>query len=411
MSGVFKNIPPLIGAWQAVTKPAAFPFTPPFDVQRKGSLIYRVDPSFSLTTYAGITVVSEGYVDSEEGNDAYAGTIGAPVRTLTEANSRGWDRIYVKRGSVFQWNQCPTELSGDKWVEDYGTGDKPKITSFLNNQVGTFTKTNNYWSASIGDYAQGVTDEAVLTDKGIPTVYEQKASIAEVNDTPGSFYWNANTIYIRTINNRPPDDDIKYYAPIALRLRQDNTTQLFINIEFKGSTQWLANSITGGTKALFKGCNWTMGNPLFHGCQPAIMQECGFYILAGDAINNDDRVGVQGQVIEIDVYATNYGNGDTSSQCSTSHNTCLTIRIGGTYENAAGQCVADVNNSQSWVMGCLIGGSGIGVSSYWEGTFWLEGNQFKEDAISIQIPTAGTVYYRNNLLAGSVDNLGTYTPY
>lgn len=398
-------------SYKNVSSPQGMTINMPFNVQRIGSR-YRVDPSFNIRTRANITVTTEGYVDSVAGNDSNDGlSESTPLKTLTAANAKGWDRIYLKRGSEFQKNQRPTELAGDVEVVTYGTGEKPRITSLVSNQIGSFSNTSNYYSATAGDYVAAVLDSSILNANGKPTAYTRKASIAEVDAEAGTFYWNASTVYIRTLDDRAPDSDLSYYDSLAYRLREDNRTQYFENIEFQFSAQFEPNSATGGAKVYFKDCNFYAGGYQFWGLDECIIMNCDFWSYGGDVINIDDKLGVTSNVYEVYCSSTNYQSGDPSSQCSTTHGTSNVVRIGCNYQDAAGQVIADTGTGQSWIMGMTLDNGGSDVTTYFSNTAWLEGNTISGDATSIQVDTTGSVFYKNNTLAGSVTETGIYAPY
>ena len=127
--------------------------------------------------------------------------------------------------------------------------------------------------------------------------------------------------------------------------------------------------------------------------------------------NLDDKSGVTGNIYEVNCTVTNYQSGDTSSQCSTLHNTANAIRVGGVYRDAAGQVIGDTGTGQAWIMGMTLDNGGGNVTTFFSNTAWLERNDISGDATSIEITASGTVNYLENNLEGAVDNSGTYQPY
>lgn len=407
-----RSLVPYANSWEEVLAPLGMNIPVPFSIQKAGRL-YRVDPNFDIQARANITVTTTYYVDSVNGNDSNNGlTPETALKTLTAANSKGdADRIYVARNSIFQKNQRPTGFSRSMEIIDYGTGEKPIITSLINNQIGTFTQTSNYYSATAGDFVALLVDKSILDVNGNPTAYTKKTSIAEVDAEAGSFYWNASTIYVRTLDDRAPDSDLMYYDSIAYRLRADGLTQFFKNIKFGGGAQFEPNTSAGGTKVYFKDCEFSVGNEQFWGLDECIIQDCDGWAYGGDVFNLDDKLGNTGYIYEVNCTLTNYNNGDPTSQCSTLHNTACAIRIGGTYQNAAGQIVADVGTGKAWIMGMKLDNGGADVTTYFENTAWLEGNTITGDPTSIYVSPNGAVYYFNNSLEGIVDNNNIYEPY
>lgn len=401
-----------VNNWQVVTAPIGMSINVPFTIERSGRQ-YRVDPDFNIRDRANITVSTTYYVDSVNGSDSNNGlTDSTPFATLTKVNSQGnADRIYIARGSEFQKNQRPLEFTRSIEFLTYGTGDKPRITSLINNQIGTFSQTSDYYSASAGDFVGKVVDISILDANGNPTQYTQASSIAEVDSTAGSYFWSSSVVYIRTLDDRPPDSDIMYYDNLCYRLRENNTTQYFEGIEFQWSAQFETNDATGGTKVYFKDCQFNGGNYQFWGLDECIIQNCNAFSYEGDVFNLDDKSGVTGNIYEVNCTVTNYQSGDTSSQCSTLHNTANAIRVGGVYTDAAGQVIGDTGTGQAWIMGMTLDNGGGDVTTFFSNTAWLERNDISGDTTSIQIAAGGVVNHLDNNLAGTVNNSGIYQAY
>lgn len=395
-----------------VSKPSGVNVQIPFNIERNGN-VYRPELSFNLLDYANVTVTKTYYVDSVNGNDAFDGlSENTPIKTLTEASSRGdAQRLFLKRGSVWQKNQRPTQFNGSMLFQTYGTGNKPRITSLVSNQVGILTKTSNYWSGSVGDNVANVIDTSVSGTNGLGLILTNAGSIAGVDSTPNSFYLSGSTIYIRLNDDRTPDSSVEYYDALALRTDDENCTQYFENIEINGAFQARAG-VAGGLKCLMLNCDFKkVSNPQFWGCEPSIIWDCTSNIFGDDCINIDDSNGVQGNHIEIDCSLTSNALGSTSSQSSTAHNTSLACRIGGQYFNVAGQCIADVNSSQSWNMGMSLSDSALGVGFYIEGETWVEGTDFGTNAKGITVTVGSTFHYKNNSLDVIVSGGGSYVAY
>lgn len=400
------------GNWQDVSAPQGMVIPMPFNVQRQGNN-YRVDPSFDIQTRANITVTKSYYVDSVSGSDSNDGlSEGAPLKTLTAANAKGdGQRFYLKRGSYWFKNQRPTQFTGSAEFLPYGTGAKPIITADTSNQFGSFSATDNYYSASAPDFVGRLYDFSDLDSDGQPRIYTNAGSIAGVDATAGTFFWSASTIYVRTFDDRAPDSDLLYLDNLCYRVRQDNISQYFNNIEFRSTLAMQNGSSTGGTKSYFKDCDFKFGEHQFWGQAECIIQDSNVTSLSGDACNIDDYNTVTGYVYEVNSFFSNYGNGAGNAQGSTIHNASNAVSIAGIYSNTAGQCIGDTGTGQRWVLGCELGQAGGGITFETQANAWIEGSTLSVDAVSINSSTGGSVYYKNNTLAGSVTETGIYAPY
>lgn len=417
--GSIYNVSPSSDTWIGATRvsaPKGMDISVPFSIIKSNNN-YAVSSSFNIQERANITVSKSYYVDSVSGSDSNDGlTESTPKQTLsTFSGISDYDRIYIKRGSVFQKNQRLRQFPRNCIFTVYGTGEQPRITGRVNNQIGSYTATDNYYSASAGDFVAQVVDEANLDVNGNPTNYTQAASVAEVNTTPGSFYWSASVIYIRTIDDRAPDADIICSDSTSALVNTNNLTQLWENITFERSAQFKTADASGVNKQYFYNCNFERGNYQFWGQTECILQNCNLWSYSADVINIDNNpVGLSGapcNVYEVNCTATNYKNGAGNDQVSTTHNEANVIRIACNYQNSAGQVVADTGVGQSWNMGCTFNDSLNDTTLYASNTTWIEGCVITGDTTSINVDTGGSVYYKNNTLGGSVTETGIYAPY
>ena len=398
--------------YEDIVLPSGMNIAMPFTIETSGSL-YKISDDFDIKERANIAVSKTYFVDSVLGDDSNNGTSEAtPFKTLTRVESNAdADRIYVKRGSYFHKNERPISITRSVEVIAYGEGDKPVISADTSNQFGTFSQTDNYYSATAVDYVGRLIDTSVLDSDGQPRPYTMAASISDVNSTQGSFFWVGNVIYVRTFDDRTPDSALIYLDNLAYRTRLDNTTQYFENIEFFSSVQLQNNTGAGGSKSYFLNCNLTYGGHQVLGQDEAIFQNCKIISLSGDAMNIDDRNSLVSNVYEISSFFSNYKNGQTNSQGSTLHAGSNALSINSTYTKTAGQCIGDTGTGQRYILGCSLGDSSTGVSLATQNNCFIEGSFLNKDLISIDISSTGTVKYKNNAMDGGVNNLGTYTAY
>ena len=284
------------------------------------------------------------------------------------------------------------------------------ITSKINNQTGSWTNTNNYYSATIGDYVGKSLDFTNLNADGYAIQLTTVNSISEVNSLQNSVFvdWGSTTIYVRTFDDRLPDADLWLLDNTAIYSNLDNRKYYFENINFAGTVGVLTSTSAGGSKFYAKNCSF-MAMTIF-GQNESILQDClSLYTLNGDKINYDVSNTVINNAIEINCNIKNTIIENTA-QASTSHNGCNTIRINGFYENNSGQNIADVTNSNSWNLGIIMKNSTFQDVSFYlgnTGKAWLDNCTSEGNTTDIFVESASTVYV-NDLQSNGV-NGGTGT--
>lgn len=390
-------------SYAPISLPVGMNIPIPFTIETDGTSYRVVD--FDIEARANITTTQTVYVDSVAGNDGFNGESEAlPFKTMTAAYNSGADCIYVKKGSYFHKNQRVNPPSRSLKVIAYGTGDNPVISASTGNQLGTFNKTGNTYLATAGDYVGKVFDKGVLDANGQPSYYEMVSDAATVDTTPGSFVWvNGEGLYIRTLDDRAPDSNLLYFDNLAHRMRADNATQYYENIEFNSSAYFMNSSATGNSKSYFSGCSLKYGGLQVHGQEESIWQDCDLNSGWGDVMNIDDRSGIAANVYEINCNMTNWYRGDTTSQGSTLHAASNAVSVNGTYTKTAGQGIGDTGTGQRYILGCTMGDTTGGVSFVTQANAFIENAEMIVDAISIRVSSTGVVRTYNNTLAGDID--------
>lgn len=399
--------------WRVVEQPAAAFSWLPFVIEQKGG-IFR-PKRFDLQSYAGISVAKTYYVDRESGNDGNTGADwGNALATLNAAWGKAdVDRVYV-RDSVFYYSEVKDEPTRN--VETIGVGTV-MITSDQGDTAGAWSLVDSHYETVMGTntYVGSVRDYSWPDAYGLPRPLTERASIAEVDANAGSFYFvytppNSN-IYIRTYDDREPDDDLFYPAAGPFSRTADSQTLYFENLEFRPGMTIRNNSAAGGMKAYLKNCQF---ETMTIAGADVILQDClgqkGEY-RSGDMVNIDVRNGVLSHVVEIDCIMRYNDAGGTSDQSSTGHNGCIIVRIGGEYYQISGQVVADVGGCYSWLLGCVLRDSvREEVGFYTSGDAWLDRCEISGcDTYDLENAGAGRLYYRNLISAGNFS--GDCQPY
>lgn len=201
--------------------------------------------------------------------------------------------------------------------------------------------------------------------------YSNAGSLASVSTTPGSFFWDGAIMYVRTIDDRAPDVDIRVWRDTTFRVTGPFTFYTE-NIDFVGIQNVNTREATASNAPLWVGVNCTFGYSDSSGISGSgsfrteggnsILVNCTSYKGARDGFNYhwfNSTLNNCGWHVEIgcigrDNGATGLGN----NQGSTIHDGGKILRINGRYERNEGPNLEDVNtNTVSYNVGCFLGDS------------------------------------------------------
>lgn len=394
---------------QLVAPPAGFTWTLPFSIYRGG--IGAFTTNLNLQTYAGITVSKTYYVNSATGNDGNTGLSWAQAfKTLNQVETQGdADRVYIANGSYFLKTQRPKFTRS---MELIGVGTVT-ITSDVADTTAAFSLVDSHYVATISEYIAQGRDETNLDSFGCPIRLTSKDTIAEVDAAANSIYvdWTGRKVYVRLFDSRVPDASLKLYDSVSFNHNSDGITLYIENITFKPGATFGTTSAAGGTKAYCKNCTFSYLS--IAGTEEVILQNCTVY---GWALTDNINIGaastINPQVAEIDCLIYNAGAGATN-QCSTGHQASKIVRVNGKYHDCGGQCVADVDDCEVWMLGSELYNSTTGIGVYSGGTHWLDTVWSHDNATyDLQNEVGSTIYTHNcTLEKGSNDIAGTLTPY
>lgn len=417
-----------------VTVPDDFGWTPPFTVYNTAG-VYSTDydpeefvPATS-TTY---------YVDVATGSDANPGTEIAPFKSIYQAvhNRSANILVYVKPGEYRGNNSWRAGIAGTNGgnynVVVRRWGASGRIVSSLDlGDLSWSLHSGNVWKATVsGVTASRVVDSSVPDSHGNGVVLTNQTSVANVEANPGSSYYLSNTVYIRTLDSREPDANIRAY---------DNNT----NGQFRGATLWVEHCdfLGGGypflsrnfaltnQKSYFHDCKFLYGIQAAGGVQMQNAVECIHYQC--EASNNETdgfKYIADGGVYfcnyaEIDCVAYNAGIHNTTniSNGSSSHDGCKGIRINSVYAGSRGRPIHDITANRSWLLGCTSGPSVATVDDASKAAFasgtgtdaskmWLDGCTSLSTITDCEAATTAVIYTRDLTRTANSD-IGTITAY
>lgn len=328
--------------------------------------------------YAALGV--KAYFVSTSGSDAAAGTTWATaLRTVAAASQKSdVDVIFVAGGpgaNYFAAQHIGT-YTGTRSISIQAIGGPVNFIS------GPQANTAPTWNATgiPGVYKQGNSDSLLTgvvaldyTDEaGNPLTLLPAADVNGVGAVAGSWFRSATELFISLPNFDVPTSNIYYYQSAPMRVTGGNKKFHHKGINYIGGNAG-AFSVRGGdvNTVVFGediGCcgqltgdGWQMKNM---GISIAIRCRCsrngndGFNYHGPDGVDQ-----VMPHFIEVDcIGATSRAAGTGNG--STSHELVRGIRIGTHCYNNAGPGFADVNDAQTYNVGCTSRNNGPNVNAY-----------------------------------------------
>lgn len=346
-------------------------------VDQYGQFSTDLDPT-TRKHVGGVTY----YVDNVAGNDANDGlTAGTALqRIYTAAGKSDVGTIMVKAngaGTPYYRGRGFNGVTLTKNINIIGWNGTPEITT---HDVLTYTlasgKTNTYQATR-----SSVSEVVDTLNGGDPSlagdVYTYLTSIDDVEATPGSWFQSGSTLYVHAQDSRDltvAADAASIWALLSVinfRNTGDYTSYLE-NLRFYGGIECIraaGGSSAGGVATVYNveahvsNYRLTSGgnNIAINGCDAVLMNVestragsdgFGYHVL-------NTKVP---RIVEINCRATDCGH-SSDDQCSSIHDGGKIIRIQGSYRDAAGATIADVNDgTETWNLGCVAEGSETGYN-------------------------------------------------
>jgi hypothetical protein len=348
---------------EEVVKPTGFNWDgEPINVYK---MFNKIETNFNITAYEHVGAGKTYYVDKVNGNDSNDGlTSGTALKTIDAARSKSdVDIIIVASGYYIHsegFNNKST-LSKNITIKAASGAD---VTLSTRAPV-TWTKASGYTNVyqTSRTYTASVYDELVLDEYGDFTKYQAVSSIADVDATPGSYYFVSPDLYIHTPGSRAADDNVVVFLDVYNFYNVGNYRTYFEGIKFHGGKSGCVHigvTATSNTTLIaakncefkystegYGGANIEGADAIFENCLAAKNYKDGFnyhYLL--------DRVN---RAIEINCVSRHngLGRGVLTDNGSTMHNGGKIIRINGRYYENEGPNVHDIHlNTQSWNINC-----------------------------------------------------------
>lgn len=378
---------------------------------------YKANSDTSLTT-------SVAYVDWQRPNDTGDGLSWATAkRSIAAGVALNKDILLIRAGLYSRANRLPS-FTVTKDMSICAVGGSVVQGSTV---AGTWAKAGGYTNVYSLTYEAGLTnvtsyvfDTSILNAENAPTAYIARASIADVDNNPGSFYHSGTVTYIHAADSRDltlTGDRLRVLQPVAgpIISYSGNFKLYMLGIEnwYAGTgdsdcvrlqsngTAW-AQSVFYNEQCVFAGASTGVGGNglavrdigLSISIDSAALanRRDGFNYHYGSGGSGGGGTSLSPHYLEIRCRANGNGVGgaEGNNQGSTAHEACVGFRIQGDYSGHkdggnivdidASKChLVNVSCNNSMVVGALLSadawaGAPDVTAEWWIDGMWLGGN-------------------------------------
>jgi hypothetical protein len=318
--------------------------------------IFRPAASFDPLNYPG---VKRYFVDPAGGNDANTGAdfSNALKRISTALAKSDVDVVVCKGGAIYRIDSTATqsigEYAGARDITMIAVGGKAILTTAREvtwTENATFT--NVYESSSTGGTIVSVVDLDRIDNNGDYVKLVPVSSIAAVDTTPDSWFFESNKAYIRIADDVVPTDRILAMRSSLSRVSADNIKWYMKGFHFIGGSAgaFSARDATVNTVVWAEDC-WFTHQHLADGYQIkdvglSIAINCRASANANDGFNYHALNGITPHFIEIDCVGMGNLEGD-SGNGSTAHEGVVGLRMNCDYFGNLGPGIADIDQSKT----------------------------------------------------------------
>lgn len=268
-------------------------------------------------------------------------------------------------------------------------GARPRVTCWDSPNAHVWTRTNGHIYQTTRSATVSVVDLLNDSSWGDHLVYERVADLSALT-TPGKWTIVGSTVYVWCIG----DTDLSVpanRAQIRLQVTANggvyasgvSAVQYVEGVDFYGC---YAPSAPGGIYS-------TTGATIiakdvrvkYNGDSDGFTTKSGGHLIAidceassngRDGFNYHNTQGSEGEFIEIECNSHHNGLqvGVGTNNATTAHEAITGIRVNGTYVEAGGPVVADVNSAHSWNVACHAGGQAVPVASSQRQSWRVDGS-------------------------------------
>lgn len=339
-------------AQEVVELPAAFPWTPTFDIVRSADGVY--DATIDIAARM-ITPGTTRYL-STTGSDAADGLSWATAKrsmaSVVASLSATAVAIYVAagdyRGALGGWGGGVPYLYQHANIIAVGGRARFSISPSGLTWAPNVTYPSVYQVTTTAPYA--VIDEASVDADGVPLYLTSRASVALVDANPGSYYASGGVLYVRTVDSRAPDASIhSFVAGVTNGFALNNVNVYVQDCDFIGGNRsWFSSDCLAFTAVR---CGFYFGELDCYRSQSTadgVLVDCVTHAAwSGDGCSYD----ANGNHLELRHTAIRNGNGTVGTCNGSSAHGATMIRLSGYYANSDGPNAADVVDSRGFNAG------------------------------------------------------------
>jgi len=317
---------------------------------------------YTVDTYRG-TYTSDTfrYVDIVNGVDTNNGlTPATAYKTLTKLNGTIFRRAYISAGNYAATSHLFRYGTGNR--ELIGTGEVNICKGYTGNELTWTDEGSGVFSAIVSSVIT-VVDSLQRNAENLPLRLTKKTTLAEASAT-NSFYYNSSItkLYVHLLSGLVPALNI--LVSNGTHNAEIETNQFCDNITFVGGIRPIQNSATL-LYSLYKNCKflYALGDGIqVRGKWGMWLDKCISAYHQADGANYKLNVNNCYMVEDGCTFyncggADNSGLLDGSNNASSMHDTCIGLRLNGSYYNTEGAQVHDVNSAKSLNVNCNSGES------------------------------------------------------
>lgn len=405
--------------WSSVSAPdAAFSWLP-FTIQQRGRK-FRPDPAWSIS---GSRPTGKAYYVATDGSDANSGLDAAhPLRKINTAIGKAdVVEVYVAAGVYGDtnglWSSAVT-----KNISIMSYGGRAILGACREGLSWARQADPNalVFGATCGAIST-VYDHKNLNAYGDASKLTAVADVATVQATPGSYVRVSTTLYVRTIDDRTPDADLRTVNG-GVNVFSGAITVYLENIDFEGGADFTAAAGPASPTVYVNNCTFkyepsnnvvdAIGATVYYlNCLASAGYKDGFAYAAGS--------GAVSYGVEINCIGRDNGTGGAhTNQGSTGHSGCCIVRVGGEYMRNDGPGVEEIDAAtRSWNLGIYCHDSTLPTNPmnyrYTTSTMkvWLDKCRSSGATYDISASTGVTVYTRQFVGAATNTGAGTISEY
>jgi hypothetical protein len=422
-----------------ITQPTGWTWNLPFTIQQAGRNFRAWDATNQKLWHTHEQEPTSydftRYVDGVNGLDTNTGeSLALAFKSLDKALSWMISQtagttalVYVAPG-MYAYPLSPRRTATThNWVfKPYGGSGR--VVSSCHETL-AWTLVDNHYEATSTNTVYAVYDAATLTANGDYTKLTSRASIAEVDANPGSYFVNATAVYVRAADSRAPDSNIRPFVNYQNWKQGQATTMWFENFDFEGgglvgygTYHVFSTAANPQAYAYFKDCAFKYGQANGLASQGAFTysEDCTAAANNKDGFNYHNGNGFLPDTVEINCTGRDNGLSGNSDNGSTIHDGGSAVRLMGSYTRNIGRNIHDIGTGTlAWLLGCLSTdsrhtvspinyGSGDGSSTT---TLWLDSCTSSVSATDIECNVNCLAHLRNFSGAGSNTGSGTIDTY